>query len=170
MERAWLRKSDTRRRYLNSMDEKIDHTIVPDGPPYVPTYSRDMHKRPWNWCLSGYDPKADERTIATELKTEPQFAVPPAFEPEEPWLHDRAGLSSRPLIVGYAHAGPIIARGIIRLSNEAISITIWFVVAAVNKWIGVAQAGYSFAEEFPIFLLILLVPAAAAIVIKWKFF
>ena len=36
--------------------------------------------------------------------------------------------------------------------------------------IGVAQAGYSFTEEFPIFLLIFLVPAAAAILIKWKFF
>jgi hypothetical protein len=49
-------------------------------------------------------------------------------------------------------------------------ITIWFVVAAVNMWIGVARAGYSFTEEFPIFLLIFLLPAAAAIFIKWKFF
>jgi hypothetical protein len=56
------------------------------------------------------------------------------------------------------------------LSHEAICITIWSVVAAVNMWIGVAQACYPFAEEFPIFLLIFLVPAAAAIVIKWKFF
>jgi hypothetical protein len=51
-----------------------------------------------------------------------------------------------------------------------IFMTIWFVVAAVNLWIGVAQAGYSFTEEFPIFLLIFLLPAAAAILIKWKFF
>jgi hypothetical protein len=50
-----------------------------------------------------------------------------------------------------------------------IFITIWFVVAAVNMWIGVAQAGYSFTEELPIFLLIFLLPAAAAILIKWKF-
>jgi hypothetical protein len=56
------------------------------------------------------------------------------------------------------------------LSHEAIFSTIWCVVAAVNMWIGVAQAGYSFTEAFPIFLLIFLVPAAAAIVIKWKFF
>jgi hypothetical protein len=170
MERAWPRKSDTRRRYLNSIDEKIDHAIVPGSPPDVPTYSRDMHKRTRNWRLSGYDPKADERTIATELKTGPRLAVLPAFELEDPWLHDRAGLSNPPLIVGYAHAGPIIARGIIMLSNEAIFITIWFVVAAVNMWIGIARAGYSFAEAFPIFLLIFLVPAAAAILITWKFF
>jgi hypothetical protein len=49
-----------------------------------------------------------------------------------------------------------------------IFMTIWFVVAAVNMWIGVARAGYSFTEEFPIFLLIFLLPAAAAILIKWK--
>jgi hypothetical protein len=63
----------------------------------------------------------------------------------------------------------ILARGIMMLSHEAIFSTIGFVVAAVKMWIGVAQAGYSFAEELPIFLLIFLVPAAA-IVIKWKFF
>jgi hypothetical protein len=51
-----------------------------------------------------------------------------------------------------------------------IFITIWFVVAAVNMWIGVARAGYSFTEEFPIFLLIFLLPVVAAIFIKGKFF
>ena len=128
--------------------------------------SRDMHKHTRNWRLSGYDPKADERTIVTELNTEPRLAVRPAFELEDPWLHDRAGLSNPPLIVGYAHAGPILARSIITLSHEPIFSTIWFAVAAINMWIGVAQADYSFAEELPIFRLIVLVPAPAAIVIK----
>jgi hypothetical protein len=36
-------------------------------------------------------------------------------------------------------------------------------------WVGVAKAGYSFTEELPIFLLIFAVPAAVAIVLKWKF-
>jgi hypothetical protein len=49
-------------------------------------------------------------------------------------------------------------------------ISIWFVVAAVNMWIGVTRAGYSFTEELPIFLLIFVLPAAAALLIKWKFF
>jgi hypothetical protein len=48
-------------------------------------------------------------------------------------------------------------------------IGIWFVVAPVNMWIGVSQAGYSFKEELPIFLLIFLLPAAVAAVLKWKF-
>jgi hypothetical protein len=48
-------------------------------------------------------------------------------------------------------------------------VVIWFVAAAGNMWIGVSQAGYSFREEFPIFLLIFLLPSAVAIFVKWKF-
>jgi hypothetical protein len=36
-------------------------------------------------------------------------------------------------------------------------------------WVGVAKAGYSTAEELPIFLLIFSLPAAVAILLKWKF-
>ena len=48
-------------------------------------------------------------------------------------------------------------------------VTIWFVVAAANMWMGVSQAGYAFREEFPIFLVIFLVPAVVAVLVKWKF-
>ena len=48
-------------------------------------------------------------------------------------------------------------------------LVIWLVAAAANMWIGVSQAGYSFREELPIFLVIFLLPAAAAILAKWKF-
>jgi len=51
-----------------------------------------------------------------------------------------------------------------------IFIAIWFVVATVNLWMGVTRAGYSFLEELPIFLLIFLLPVAAAVFVKWKFF
>ena len=50
----------------------------------------------------------------------------------------------------------------------AIFIAAWLVVAAVNMWIGVARAGYTVREELPIFLLIFLLPAAAAIFVRWK--
>jgi hypothetical protein len=53
-------------------------------------------------------------------------------------------------------------------SAVAIFITAWFVIAAINMWFGVARAGYSFKEELPIFLLIFLVPATAAILVRWK--
>jgi len=47
-------------------------------------------------------------------------------------------------------------------------VLLWLVVAAFNMWVGVAQAGYSVAEEAPILLLLFGVPAAAALLIKWK--
>lgn len=50
-----------------------------------------------------------------------------------------------------------------------IFIAIWFLVAVVNLWMGVARAGYSVGEELPIFLLIFLLPAAAAVLIRWRF-
>jgi hypothetical protein len=36
-------------------------------------------------------------------------------------------------------------------------------------WIGVSRAGYSVAEEFPIFLMIFIIPAGVALLIWWKF-
>jgi hypothetical protein len=47
-------------------------------------------------------------------------------------------------------------------------VAIWFVIAAANMYIGVTRAGYSFLEELPIFLLIFLLPAGVALVVKWK--
>lgn len=47
-------------------------------------------------------------------------------------------------------------------------VALWLVIAALNMWVGVAKAGYSVAEELPIFALIFLVPAVAAIFLKWK--
>jgi hypothetical protein len=48
-------------------------------------------------------------------------------------------------------------------------VALWLVIAGANMWIGVAKAGYSVTEELPIFLLIFGLPAAAAVVLKWKF-
>jgi hypothetical protein len=48
-------------------------------------------------------------------------------------------------------------------------IALWFALAAVNMWVGVARAGYSAAEELPILLLVFGLPAAVAILVKWKF-
>lgn len=44
-------------------------------------------------------------------------------------------------------------------------LAVWFVCAAVNMWIGIQSAGYSFAEELPIFLLIFGLPAVAALIV-----
>ena len=52
--------------------------------------------------------------------------------------------------------------------KAAIIAQLWFIIAGVNMWVGVARAGYSVAEELPIFLLIFGVPAAVAILLKWR--
>ena len=48
-------------------------------------------------------------------------------------------------------------------------LVLWLVIAAANMWVGVAKAGYSVAAELPIFALIFAVPAAVAILVRWKF-
>jgi hypothetical protein len=69
----------------------------------------------------------------------------------------------------------VMAKSVFAASSTAVqTATIvfaatWFVVAAANLWVGISQAGYSFREELPIFLLIFLVPAAVAGLAKWQF-
>ena len=45
---------------------------------------------------------------------------------------------------------------------------LWLLGAFVNMWIGV-QHGYSWAEEFPVFLLVFMIPAVLAGIVWWKF-
>lgn len=47
-------------------------------------------------------------------------------------------------------------------------IALWFVGAAINMWIGVSRAGYSVADEAPVFLLVFGIPAAVAMFIWWR--
>lgn len=63
-----------------------------------------------------------------------------------------------------------VARGSGRTNSAGVAVfwCLWFVAAAINMWIGVSHAGYSVAEEAPIFLLIFGLPAAIALAIKWR--
>jgi hypothetical protein len=47
-------------------------------------------------------------------------------------------------------------------------LVLWLLIAGANMWVGVARAGYSVAEELPIFLLIFGLPAVVAGILKWK--
>jgi hypothetical protein len=47
-------------------------------------------------------------------------------------------------------------------------LPVWLMIAALNLWYGVAKAGYSVADEFPIFLLVFVVPSAVALLLWWK--
>lgn len=51
----------------------------------------------------------------------------------------------------------------------AVFLAIWLFAAAANMWVGVTQAGYSWHEELPVFLLIFLIPSAFAVFVKWRF-
>jgi hypothetical protein len=50
-----------------------------------------------------------------------------------------------------------------------VFVAVWFVVAAINMGVGVLRAGYTIAEEMPIFLLIFGLPVAVAALVNWKF-
>ena len=47
-------------------------------------------------------------------------------------------------------------------------IPVWLVLAVINLWIGVWQAGYSVREEAPVLLVVFAVPAVAALLIVWR--
>jgi len=55
------------------------------------------------------------------------------------------------------------------VTGAKIFIPLWLAAAGLNMWVGVSQAGYSVAEELPIFLLIFGLPAAVAGFVWWKF-
>ena len=48
-----------------------------------------------------------------------------------------------------------------------VFIPIWLLGAGINMWVGVSKAGYSVAEEAPIFALVFAVPAAVALGVLW---
>jgi hypothetical protein len=48
-----------------------------------------------------------------------------------------------------------------------VFLPLWLVGAGINMVMGVKGAGYSVADEAPIFLLVFAVPAAAALIAWW---
>ncbi len=47
-------------------------------------------------------------------------------------------------------------------------LLLWLALTGFNMWVGVVRAGYSAAEELPILALLFGVPAAAALLARWK--
>ncbi|HEY5101675.1 MAG TPA: hypothetical protein VII70_02735 [Steroidobacteraceae bacterium] len=69
------------------------------------------------------------------------------------------------VVIGRAAGGDSMALG----RAAVYFIPAWLLLAAINLWVGVKSAGYSVAEEAPIFAIIFLVPAAVAVFLWWKF-
>jgi hypothetical protein len=66
--------------------------------------------------------------------------------------------------VGYGAAG---VAGISRAA--LVFLPLWAIGAGVNMYLGIKRAGYSFADEAPIFLLVFAVPAAVALGAWFKY-
>jgi len=79
-----------------------------------------------------------------------------------------------------AHTVKVIAAGFVLLAlclligrllgaNEAVLafIPLWLVASGINMWAGVSKAGYSVAEEAPIFLIVFAIPAGVALLVWW---
>ena len=49
-----------------------------------------------------------------------------------------------------------------------VFLPLWLIGAGINLYVGVKQAGYTVAEEMPIFLLVFAIPAAVALFTWWK--
>lgn len=66
------------------------------------------------------------------------------------------------LLLGHAWGGmPGLVRG------AQLFVPLWLLGAFINMWVGV-QHGYSWGEEFPIFLGIFALPAALAGLLWWR--
>lgn len=76
--------------------------------------------------------------------------------------------------VGFALLGLCAAAGRVfggtsGIANAAlIFLPLWLIGAGINMYIGVKRAGYSVAEEAPIFVVVFAIPAAAALFAWWK--
>ena len=75
------------------------------------------------------------------------------------------------LLAGTCIVGKLLAEPFPRAMTWATALFIgaWFALAAVNMIGGVTRAGYSVAEELPVFLLLFGVPALCMVVLRWKF-
>jgi hypothetical protein len=68
------------------------------------------------------------------------------------------------LVIGRVVGGPASA-GL--ASGAKVFLPLWLIAAGINMWVGVSKAGYSVAEEAPIFLMVFALPAAVALGVLW---
>jgi hypothetical protein len=57
-----------------------------------------------------------------------------------------------------------------RYAATLIFVLSWLGLSGANLWVGIAKAGYTLNEEFPIFLLIFGAPTIVAVFLKWRIF
>jgi hypothetical protein len=74
------------------------------------------------------------------------------------------------------HTVKVIACGLVlltlclvfgRAAGAKLFLPLWLVAAGVNLWIGASRAGYTIADEAPVFLLVFGITATVALVALW---
>jgi hypothetical protein len=79
------------------------------------------------------------------------------------------------IAIGFALLGACVLIGHLIGGTSAIVtavivfLPLWLIGAGINMYVGVSRAGYSVAEELPIFVVIFAIPAAVAGFLWWKF-
>jgi len=82
----------------------------------------------------------------------------------------------RVIVAGLALLGLclLVARGLLGahrpwvVRGSQAFLPLWLLAAVVNLWFGVTHAGYTAAEELPIFLVVFGVPAGVAGIAWWR--
>jgi hypothetical protein len=70
------------------------------------------------------------------------------------------------LMIGLWLGGPTPSAGLATAAK--VFVPLWLIAAGINMWVGVAKAGYSVADEAPIFLVVFAVPVAVALLVLWR--
>ena len=78
------------------------------------------------------------------------------------------------IVIGFAFLGAclfaprLMGRPEATVTAAKLFLVLWAIAALANGWLGV-RAGYTWAQELPISLLIFAVPGAAAAYVWWKY-
>jgi hypothetical protein len=71
------------------------------------------------------------------------------------------------LLIGRAVGASNQAAGLVL--GAKVFLPLWLIGAGINLWLGVSKAGYSVAEEAPVFAVVFAVPALVALFVWWRF-
>jgi hypothetical protein len=72
------------------------------------------------------------------------------------------------LLLGCLFVGHVLGDGAGMARAALYFLPLWLIGAAINMYMGVKGAGYTFAEEIPVLLWIFAIPAALALILWWK--
>jgi hypothetical protein len=80
-------------------------------------------------------------------------------------MHTLMVVATGLLLLGMCLAIGRVAGGMARAC--LVFLPLWFIGAGINMYIGVTQAGYSVADEAPMFVVVFAIPAAIALAL-WR--